>query len=426
VNRTRTATTVPTPIAAGDVAGLLRPGMTVYAPGAAGESGLLADLLRVTPEAARGVRFVGVWLPGFNRLDYAGLHPEARATTFFVSSDLHDSLSAGRLTYLPVSYYQAYRWFADTARIDLAFLQVSPPDAGGGVSLGAAWDFTPAVLAKAGLRVAHVNPALAPTRGLTPLAWNDLDHVVEAEHAVAGGDLRDEPVFAAIGRLIAPLVPDGATVEVGIGGVQGVLDALAGHRNLAIHAGAITKAVERLAATGVIAARDGAITAGIAWGDAAFRRFCSDDARVRFAPVGWTHDLTRLAAIDRFVAINAALEVDLLGQANVEMIGGRQVSSAGGITDFMRGARLSPGGFSVVALPATARGGTVSRIVPALEPGTAVSVGRGDMELVATEHGVADLRGLDADGRAAALIAIAAPDFRPVLSDAWAARRARL
>jgi acyl-CoA hydrolase len=142
--------------------------------------------------------------------------------------------------------------------------------------------------------------------------------------------------------------------------------------------------------------------------------------------VGWTHDIGTLRGIERFVAINSVIEVDLLGQANAEMIGGRQVSSAGGITDFMRGARLSPGGFAIVALPSTARGGTVSRIVPKLDDGAAVSVARGDMELVVTEHGIADLRNKTVDERAQALIAVAAPRHRDELSANWRERRSRM
>ncbi len=420
---------MPKTITPADVPGLLKPGMTVYAPGLAGESGLIVDALKAQPEAAAGVRFVGVWLPGYNRFDYTGLHPTARAMAVFLTPDLHDAFANGRLAFHPVTYLEAYRWLERSVDVDLALLQVSPPADDGTVSHGVAWDFTPAIMAKAKVRVAHVNPLLPRTlgrEGVQTLRYQDLDYVVEADHPVAGERPSADPTFAAIGTRIAGLVPDHATLEVGIGRVQGVLGAFTAHRGLRFHSGAITTPVGALIDAGAVEDADGAITAGVAWGEHAFYERSGRDPRFRFAPVGWTHTIERLSAIERFVAINAVLEVDLLGQANAEMIDGRQVSSAGGITDFMRGARASPGGFSVVALPATAKGGTRSKIVPAFPAGSATSVTRQEMEVVATEHGMADLRGLDVDSRAEALIGIAAPDFRDELANAWTERRKRL
>jgi acyl-CoA hydrolase len=417
---------MPTPLAAADLPGLLRPGMTVYAPGAAGESELVTSALAAAPEAAAGVRFIGVWLPGFNDVDYAGLHPDARATAFFPTPAQRSSFEAGRVDYHPLSYFAIYQHLRTVETVDLALLHLTPPDLNGRCGFGVACDFAPAVLDRAKVIVAHINPSLPRTRCLVDVAYDQLDYVIEAPGLVAGTDATPDPVFQAIGAHLAERIADGATVEVGIGGVQGVLSALAGKRALRIHAGAITDPVRRLAQAGAIADTDGAITAGIAWGGPAFYRFCAEDPRVRFAPVGVTHDVCQLGAIDRFIAINAVIEVDLFGQANAEMIDGRQISSAGGLSDFMRGARLSEGGFAAVALPATARRGAVSRIVPALPPGTVVSVARTDMQLVATEHGVADLRALDIDARARALIAIAAPAFRDDLAAAWAQRRRTL
>lgn len=408
-----------------ELASLLRPGMTVYAPGAEGESALVVEALKAAPEAAAGVRFVGVWLPGYNRTDYAALHPQARSTAFFVGPELRKSFADGKVGYVPVSYAGIYDHLRDREAVDLALLHVSEPDEAGRVSLGVANDFAPAILDKAKMTVAHVNPLMPRTRGTT-IAYADLDSVIDAPCPLAGRAAAIDPVFAAIGGHLAAFIDDGDTLEVGIGGVQGVLTAFTDKRGLAIHAGALTDAVLPLVQAGAIAARENAITTGIAWGSDALYGFVRDDPRVRFAPVGWTHAIATLAGIERLKAINAAIEVDLLGQVNAEMVGGRRISSAGGITDFMRGARLSPGGFSVVALPATAKRGTVSRIVPTLEPGTAVSVARTDMELVATEHGVADLRGLSVDARAEALIAIAAPQFRDGLAQAWRQRRAAM
>lgn len=416
---------MPQAIRAADLPTLLRPGMTVYAPGLAGESALLVEALRAQPQALAGVRFVGVWLPGYNRTDYAELHPEARSTAFFVFPQLRASFAAGHVDYHPISYYAAYNYLRDAIVVDLALLQVSPPDGKGQVSLGVSNDFTPAVLPKARLKVAQVNPAMPRTRGTT-LAIDSIDYLIEAPSPLAGDDPGVDPTFAAIGAHLAELIRDDDTLEVGIGNVQGVLPALACHRRLHFHTGAITDMLLRLIGSGAVADRTGAITAGAAWGSRALYDFVADNPRFRFAPVGWTHDVVNMRKIQRFVAINAVLSIDLFGQANAEMIDGRQVSSGGGITDFMRGAAHSPGGFSVIALPATARGGTVSRIVPQLDTNAVVSVSRQETQVAVTEYGVADLRGRSVDERAEALIAVAAPSFRGELAAAWRARRARM
>ena len=165
----------------------------------------------------------------------------------------------------------------------------------------------------------------------------------------------------------------------------------------------------------------GAVTTGVALGSPALYARVADDPRLRFRPVGETHAISTLAAIPRFVAVNSAIEVDLFGQVNAEWMDGRQVSGAGGLIDFLRGAWASDGGVPVVALPASARGDTLSRITPRLS--CPPSVGRGDSVVVVTEHGVADLRGLSIDARAQALIAVASPAHRDRLADDWSAMR---
>ena len=417
---------MPKSIAAAYVPHLLHPGMHVYIPGLSGESTILVEGLKAGAEHCAGVHFIGVWIPGMNRVDYAGLHPDARATAFFATPDTRDSRAAGKIDHLPISYFAAYGHLRDRARVDLALIHVSPPDAEGQCSLGLANDFTPAVLDKSATVVAHVNARMPRTVGATTVAFDDLDFVVEAECDVLGEDTPLVAPWDVIGGHVAGLIEDGDTVEVGVGRVQSVYDALSGKRDIAVHAGLIGDAVMRAARSGVIADHAGAITTGIAWGTRDLHDFVASDPRVRFAPVGWTHDIATLAAVERFVAVNSVIEVDLLGQANAEMIGGRQVGAAGGLTDFMRGARASRGGRAIVALESTAKSGSVSRIVPALAEGTAIGVARGDMDIVVTEHGVADLRGKAVDARAETLIAVAAPGFRNALTEAWTERRRRM
>lgn len=410
---------MPKTIVAGDLPTLLAPGKTVYAPGMGGQSGLLVDGLRTRPHAATGVTFTGVWLPGINRVDYAGLDPAASAEAFFFHRDLAASFAAGRVRLRPLSYFQTYHHLRDVSRIDLALLQVSPPDAAGRVSLGIANDFTPAILGKAAVRVAHINPRMPRTRGSATVALADLDYVLDADAPLLCDHTGEDETWAAIGRHLATVVPDGAVLEVGIGQTPQVLPALVGHRRLRMHTGAIMTPVLALVCSGALAEENGAIVTGTALGIDELYDYVRDNPQVAFAPVGYTHDVSVLRRINRFTAINSVIEIDLWGEANAEMVDGRQFSSAGGIVDFMRGARLSPGGRAIVVLPATAKGGSVSRIVPRFAPGTTVSVARADMDVVITEYGVADLRNRTIDERAEALIAIAAPAFRPSLAEAW-------
>lgn len=413
-------------IAPADIPGLLRPGTTVFAPGVGGESAAIVEALSRTPEACRGVHFAGVWLPGINRIDYAGLHADARSTAFFVGRELHASFAAGRIALTPLSYFEIYRYLRDALPIDLAFVQVAPPDKDGRLSLGIAHDFTPAIMNKAKCTLVHINPQMPATRGTASLALEDADYIVEAESPLLADDPIVDPVWDAIARNVATLVRDGDTLELGIGRVQNVFSALTGARRLKIHSGAITAPLLALVENGAVEGGPGAITAGMALGDARFYAFCSASDAVRFAAVGETHAIATLSRIPRFLAINSVVEVDLLGQANAEMVGARQVSGTGGIVDFMRGARLSPGGLGIVALPATSGEGGVSRIVAALAAGTAVSITRADIDIVVTEYGVADLRLKAIDARANALIAVAAPACRDALANAWDARRRRM
>jgi acyl-CoA hydrolase len=322
--------------------------------------------------------------------------------------------------HLPLSYLDTWRWLEREARFDLALVQVAPPDAEGRCSLGIACDFTPAVWPRATRLVAHVNPAMPRTTGPS-IPWSHIDAAVEAETPLLEApDAQPDPALAAVAGHVASLIDDGDTIQLGLGRLQAeVLRALAGHRRLRLHTGMVSDGLLGLADAGALADTE-PVTCGVALGtDALYRRV---PTLARFAPVGETHDLARLARIERFTAINSALEVDLFGQVNGELAGGRQISGVGGLADFARGARLAPGGRSIIALTAT-DGTGASRIVPVL--GGPVSLSRLDADLVVTEHGVAALRHLDVDARAQALVAIAAPAHREALERAWGEWRAR-
>jgi acyl-CoA hydrolase len=198
-----------------------------------------------------------------------------------------------------------------------------------------------------------------------------------------------------------------------------VLAALRGHRGLRLHSGMVSEGLLGLRDAGALAAPDPArppVTTGVALGSERLYRTLADPALARFAPVSFTHAQATLAALPRLVAVNSALEVDLLGNVNGEWLQGRQISAGGGVLDFVRGARASDGGRAIIAFGSTHA--QRSRIVPLLPPG-AVTIPRADVDEVVTEHGHAALRGLGVHARAEALIAIAAPEHRPALAESW-------
>lgn len=408
-----------------DVVDGLRPGMTVFVAGTSGESLAFAEALKANPDAAAGVRFVGVLFPGINDTAYVGLHPEARQRAYFMMPGFRPGFLDGRVELLPVDYLGAWRDLA-SLEIDVAIAQVAEPDADGRLSLGICHDFVPAVWARARRKVAHINPRMPRTASGISLKLDECDVVVEADAPLV--TLAQEPANEPLQQLaahIAGIVRDGDTLQLGIGRmVTAVLESLASHRRLALHAGMATEAVLPLLERGVIDG-PGSISVGVALGGEDFYRRAVEDARFRFAPVSETHDIRRIAAIDNFVAINAAIEVDLLGQVNCDTLGGQLVAGIGGMPAFAQGAKLSYGGRAVFALLSTASRGAVSRIVPQLDASSLVGAPRHVVDFVVTEHGAADLRGASACERAARLIAVAAPHHRDELWGAWRVRLAK-
>lgn len=408
---------------------LLTPGSRVFVHAGPAESQTFAAAIRDAPDRVVGVNFVGVFLPGINTTDYAALAPDATATSIFVSPPFQNSFRQGRLKLLPKAYSGMARHLVDHPP-DVAVLHVSPPGPDGRMALGINQDFAPIAASGAREIIALVNPRMPVVHGDTTLRREDCTAIVEIDEP-----LRPFPAappsgtLAKVGANAATLIRDGDTIQIGIGKVQSaVLANLFDRENLGLHSGMIDDAIAALADAGVITnARKsidrGVSVTGIAIGSEAAWAF-AQRPDVRFRDAFATHGAGVFETVDNFVAINSALEVDLFGQCNAEVLGGRQVSGAGGFHDFLRGAGASRNGRGIVALPSSA--GAVSRIVPVLAtPGIATGP-RNDCDIVVTEHGIARLRDLDLDARAEALIAIAHPDHRGALADAWRDLRATL
>lgn len=403
------------------------PGAHVFVTGMSGESALLFDELAADPERARDVNFIAVQFPGIGRGDYLGAHPDARQTGFFMTPAMRAGLAQGRAELLGLDYAALVRHVRELHAPDVVVGHFSTPDERGYCSAGICADFIPLVWRRARRRVAHLNPAMPRTSGSFSVHLSEIDVAVDAQAPlVTAEDSAPSPVEERIGRHVAALVRDADTLQFGIGSVPVALArSLASHRALRLHTGMVTEAVRFLWDAGALD-RDARIPNGFALGSTDFYRFVADNDRIWMTDAAVTHDIARIAAIPRFVAVNSAVEVDLFGQVNSERTSGSLVAGAGGLPVFATAAMLSPGGRSMICMPSTARRGAVSRIVPSLGPGALCNVPRHLADVVVTEHGAAQLRQRSMDARAQALIGIAAPEHRAGLADAWEAIRAKL
>lgn len=415
-------------IEAGEVADKLEPGMTVFVAGATAEPREILEALARRGDRCAGVRFVSVSVPGMNGVDFSALHPEAKSTVFFATPENRESVAAGRVDFVPLQYRAIFDYLKHELEVDAVIVQLPPAGDDGNIAQGISTDFLPAVLDKAGLVIGEINsrqpaPADAPK---LPLARLDL--AVACDRPVPTFPVKEiNDVARRIGRHVGELVRDGDCIQIGIGAIpDSILTALTDKNDLGVHSGMFTDGVMALANAGNITGRKkpldkGKIVTGITLGSQALIEWAGNAPELMVRPVNYTHDVGVIRRIDNFVSINSAFEIDLFGQVNADMLGGRQMSGTGGSIDMMRGAALSHGGRSIIALNATAAGGKVSRIVAALAPHTAATALRTDTDYVVTEYGARRIRHLPWLARAEALIEIAAPQFRDQLRDDWRA-----
>ncbi len=385
--------------------------------GTSGESQLLADAVMAAGDNLGPMTFTGLLIPGTNRHTYLA-NAQCKLETFFHTPETR-AAPADQVELLALCYNDIRTRLMDVP-IDAALFMCTPPDENGRCSFGPAVDFLAEIWPRIPVRIAHINPLMPRTPGDPGIPYDEITAFVTGDQPYdAAPDTREDPVANAIASHIAPLVPDGACLQMGVGKVPGaVLKALTGRRNLRIHSGLIVDEVVDLLEAGALAP-GAAVVAGVAMGSKRLFDAISGPA-FDFLPVGITHNAAAIAAIPHFIAINSALEVDLFGQVYSELGPKGLMSGPGGASDYARAARLSPGGLRIIALPASAAKGAISRIVAPGQGTGPILLGRFDVDIVVTEHGAADLRGLGYDARAHALIAVAAPDHRPALSTAWA------
>jgi acyl-CoA hydrolase len=399
--------------------------MRVLLPPACGEPvALVREICRQADRLA-GLTLMG----GIHLGDYPWARPERSAlrfATWHMSPRLADAERRGRVEFVPLRYFDLARELTRGGRWapDCVLIHCAPPDRHGYLSLGVSVGVTLPAARTAPLVIAQVNPRMPRTRGNASLHASQIDACVEVEEPLlsypppaVGKEER------AIARHVAALVPDGATVQVGVGAIpQAVLEALGDHRELALHSllvDASVALVERGVVTGAGKRfHRGRMDIAEAMGTSRLCEFIHENPRVNMESSALVHDPALVARLDRFVAINSALEVDLGGQVTAESLGPRQVAGIGGQFDFVLGASRSREGVTVIALPSTGRDGAASRVVARLTAGAAVTIPRFLADWVVTEHGAARIRGLGARERAAALLAVAHPRFQGELERA--------
>lgn len=346
-----------------------------------------------------------------------------RINSVFISHVIRQAVNDGLADFTPVFLHEIPLLFRrGRLPLDVAVIHVSPPDAHGFCSYGVEVGVTKSAAESARVVIAEVNPHMPRTLGDSFIHTSQITHVVEVNYRLP--EVKPEPatdIQSAIAGHIAELVPDAATLQMGIGGIpDAVLRRLTNHKNLGVHTELFSDGVMEMIEAGIItnAAKSlhaGKVVAGFVLGSQRLYDYINDNPLFEFHPTEYVNDPFIVAQNDRMISINSALEVDLSGQVCADSIGPRFYSGVGGQLDFVRGASRSKDGKSIIALPSTARDDTISRIVTQLKPGAGVTTTRNDVHFVVTEYGVADLWGRKVSERVAALVNIAHPKFRESL-----------
>lgn len=416
---------MPRVIQVNQVAALIPTNSQVFIQGGVGEPSTIIESLTASKTAHKSIDYYAVSIPGINNFSPHTFHSGARFHSFFLHRNIAPSAD-NALSFHPLHYRDIFRFIQQRDAFDVSIIQLSPPDSQGLCSFGPSVDFAPAIIGRSRCIIAEINPQLPAVPNAPSIAYQDIDVVVNTDHPLPTSTVQiSSNTDKAIAEHVAALIDDGSCIQIGIGKLPGsILRQLQHHRRLGLHSGLISEATQELIESGVITGENKTIdryqhVTGLALGSETFYRWVADQTQLVFRAVDYTHDQQTLSAIDQFVSINSVLEIDLQGQANAERVQGRTVSSSGGLVDFVRGARASQGGKSILAMPATAMAGSQSRIVIQLNDNAITTLCRTDIDHVVTEFGSASLFALDTEQRAQALVDIAAPEQRNQLWESW-------
>jgi acyl-CoA hydrolase/GNAT superfamily N-acetyltransferase len=401
----------------------IRPGERVFVGTGCGEPLRLVSALAKRADELADVEIIHLLTFGEAPYAHEKLTQSFRVNSFFIAENVRSLIQEGLGDYTPIFLSDIPRLFnRGQIPIDVALIQVTPPDLQGRCSLGVSVDIVKSAAENASLVIAQVNPHMPRTLGNASLHVYDLDVLVPVEDALYEVQMVDiTETTRKIAEYIAPLIEDGSTLELGIGRIpHSLLPFLKDKKNLGIHTEMITDDIVDLVKSGVINGQRktvdrGKVVASFCLGTRKLYDYIDNNSTFSFHPTEYVNDILTISQQHKMVAVNTALEIDLTGQVCSDSIGSKFFSGIGGQVDFNRGAARAEGGKAIIALPSTARDGEVSRIVTRLSPGAGVVTTRGDVHYVVTEHGVAYLHGKSIQDRALALISVADPKFQAQL-----------
>lgn len=410
------------PVSAEEAVKLVKSGDRVYIHGLAATPQALVRALSARASELRGVEIVHLHTEGPAPYAAPGMEESFHVNSLFVGPNVREAVNSGRGDYVPVFLSEVPALFTKRVLpINVALIQVSPPDRHGFCSLGVSVEATRAAVDVADVVIAQINPRMPRTHGDGLISVDRLTSATVEEFEVY--EVPPAPiseVSAKIGQLVAELVEDGATLQLGIGEIpNAVLSALTSHKDLGIHTELFSDGAVPLIESGVVTGKykrvhRGKVVAGMVIGSRMLYDFVDDNPQVSLLGVDYVNDTSVIRRNPKVTAINSAIEVDYTGQVCADSIGTHIYSGFGGQMDFMRGASLSEGGKPIIALPSTTSKGE-SRIVPFLRTGAGVVTTRGHVHHVVTEHGIANLYGRNLRQRAEAMIQLAAPEHREAL-----------
>lgn len=372
------------------------------------------------------VHLVAMGNCGYTRPEMKG---HLRHNSLFVGAGTREAVHDGRADFTPTFFYQVPKLFKTKLPVDVAIIQVSPPDENGNCSFGVSCDFTKPAANLAKIVIAQVNDQMPMTYGDNFININDIDFIVEVSKPLLEltppviGD-----VEKAIGEHCASLIEDGSTLQLGIGAIpDAVLLFLKDKKDLGIHSEMFSDGIVDLYNSGAVnnskkTLHPGKMVVTFLMGSKKLYDFVNNNPVVELYPVDYVNDPLTIMKNNKMVSINSALQVDLMGQVCAEAIGLKQFSGVGGQVDYIRGVSMAEDGKAIIAMPSTAAKGKLSRIVPFLDHGSCVTTSRNDVEYIVTEYGIANLRGKSLKQRAKALISIAHPDFRDDLAKEYKER----
>jgi acyl-CoA hydrolase len=401
----------------------VKSGMRVFVHGAAATPIPLLDALCEKPDI-EGVTVYHLHTEGSAKFAEPAQEGRIFSVSLFTGAELRKPIADGRADFMPIFLSDIPELFrSKRIPLDVAIVQVSPPDHHGDCTLGTSVDAARAAVDSATFVIAEINEQMPRTRGHSTLPRSCIDAFIHTDRPLPQHAPQPETVEEGrIGQLIADLVEDGSTLQMGIGGIpNAVLGRLGDKHDLGIHTEMFSDGVIDLAQAGVITNKykkvhPGRIVSSFVSGSKRLYDFVHDNARVELHPCDRTNDISLIRKNPRVVAVNSAIEIDLTGQVCADSMGHTIFSGIGGQMDFMHAAAYSEGGKPIIAIPSTAAKGKISRIVSQLKPGAGVVTTRGHVHWVVTEYGAVNLHGMTLRERGEALISIAHPDFRAELA----------